>query len=277
MTKHQDSTLTTPGDHQDTNYKPDSSLPPLTDTETKEAVSELDKPEFISKYPTVERRHADPTMPLQQIGLISFVPAKGATPNKHGVYGFAKLRGNFSSECEANQRAEKLIREVDSYHEIYHCYVGRPFPVTNDFMRFVKNVEEIDLKKQVSESVSADIKKKKAEEKKTVQEIEERKKALHEDVKADEGDPYDTYTTLRVKLAQVGFAYLDMEKKKQQMKEIILKTRVEIEKMDEESEDYKNAYVDKYMTARQKAGIADTTDDNFIKYLHSDMKDELGF
>ena len=31
---------------------------------------------------------------MQRIGLLSFVPAKGATPNSKGIYGFAKMRGN---------------------------------------------------------------------------------------------------------------------------------------------------------------------------------------
>lgn len=277
MSEQKESALTAPADRGPRgSYKPDQFQPPLTEDETKEASEVLNKKDFVYKFPTVERRYADPPITLQRIGLFSFIPAKGAVPNENGVYGFAKLRGNYGTETEANQQAEKIIREVDSYHEIYHCYVGRPFPVTADFDKYVKDKEEIDIRKQVSESVSTDIKQKKADEKRAMQEIKDREKALREDVEND-ADPYDTYTTLRVKLAQVGFTYLETEKKKQEMKEIILKARDEIEKMDEENPDYKKQYMKKYMDARKEAGIKEESKDNFIMYLDSDMRKELGF
>ena len=105
------------------------SVPPLTDQETKQAMSVLNNTSLLS-FPQVERRYADPPVEGQKIVLVSFVPAKGAQPDQHGVFGFAKVRGSYLTEHEANDRAEYLVKNVDSYHPIYHARVGQPFPLT---------------------------------------------------------------------------------------------------------------------------------------------------
>jgi hypothetical protein len=123
--------LTAPADRdREKKWRPEQGAPPLTEDEVEAAISTLDNTSFTVKFSRVDRTYADPPISLQTIGLLSFTPAKGATPNDNGVFGFAKLRGNYASELEAKQRAEAIIRNVDSYHQIYHTYVGRPFPVT---------------------------------------------------------------------------------------------------------------------------------------------------
>jgi hypothetical protein len=272
-----ETSLTAPEDRKDPMVAPIyKNQPPLSEEEADSAVNDLNKNQFVQKYRNIERRYADPAIALQHIGLISFRPAKGATPNEHGVYGFIKSRGNYATEGEANTAAETLIREVDAYHEIFHIYVGRPFPATGTFDKFVKTVAEVDLRKQVKESVTSDIKKKKAIEKRAVLEIKEKEEELRRDVE-EEPDPFDTYTTLRVKLAQVGFTYLETDKKKLDMREIILRTRGKIEDMDGENDQYKEKYMSKFMDARKAAGIEEASPNNFIQFLNSDMKEELGF
>ena len=123
-----ESSLSAPSDrNRETKWRPDQKSPPLTETQVDNALKTLNSSTFVEKFPKIERRYADPPVELQRYGLISFVPAKGATPNKNGIYGFAKLRGNFNTSTECNERAEYLIRNVDSYHQIYHAYVGRQF------------------------------------------------------------------------------------------------------------------------------------------------------
>ena len=56
---------------------------------------------------------------------------------------------------EMNKR-EFLIRNVDSYHEIFHCKVGRPFPIT-DSNEFGNTVKSIDIRKKTTELISEDI------------------------------------------------------------------------------------------------------------------------
>jgi hypothetical protein len=115
-----ENSLTAPSDRDPAKtYKPNQGHPPLSEDEVKNAMSELNNNSFVKKFLRVERRYADPVEPMQRIGLISFVPAKGATPNDKGIYGFAKIRGNYPTDQEASERAEFLIRNADSYHQIY--------------------------------------------------------------------------------------------------------------------------------------------------------------
>jgi hypothetical protein len=120
-----ENTLTAPSDRDtNTKFRLEQNTPALTEEQVKLALNELNNTSFTERFPEVERRFADPPIDLQKIGLISFVPAKGAKPNDQGVYGFAKLRGNYANTEEASEQAERLIRNVDSYHQIYHTFVG---------------------------------------------------------------------------------------------------------------------------------------------------------
>lgn len=258
-------------------WKPEQSVPVLNDEQTNEAMKVLNNTDFIDKFPRVDRTYADPILSMQLYGLISFTPAKGATPNENGVYGFAKLRGNFASEIEASQRAEFLIKNVDSYHQIYHTYVGRPFPITNS-SKYSAETTEVDIRKQTAESVSQNVREKRLDEEKEIREIKQREEKLLEETKREEIDTYDDYITQKVKLAQLSFTYLEHQKKMAEVKGIIITTRELIKKLDDEFPDYKNSYYEKYMQARRDAGITETSDDlnaNFLKFLVQDA--ELGF
>lgn len=271
------SSLTTPGDIPEGKLVL-SKNPPLTEEETVVAMNELVVSDFVNKFPKVERRYADPPVPLQTYGLISFIPAKGATPNEKGIYGFAKLRGNFATSVETDQHAEKLIKEVDSYHKIYTTYVGRPFPLTLS-SDYSKETTEVDMRKDIQDTVSFDIKSKREKEEREMKEIKDREAQLKEDVARDQKDPeyqHDLYTTLRVKKAQLSWTFLENEKKLQEIKEIIIKTRKEIDELEKENPDYRQTYFKKYVDARAKAGLrTDEKADNFIKYMLEDA--DLGF
>jgi hypothetical protein len=130
----------------------------------------------------------------------------------------------------------------------------------------------------MAKTVSQNIKDKKDEEYKTMQEIKKKEEELLDDSKKEEIDPYDDYVTQRVKYAQLAFTYLQHQKKMAEVKEIIIKTRVKIKDMDVDFPDFKNSYYDKYMEAREKAGIKESkmdAEDNFIKDLVEDV--DLGF
>lgn len=265
-----ENSLTTPEDRDRENkWRPEQGAPQLSEKEVNSAMKDLNNSDFITKFSRVDRTYADPPPPLQNIGLLSFVPAKGAQPNQNGVYGFAKLRGNYATPQEADQRAEFLIRNVDSYHQIYHTYVGRPFPMTAS-SKYSADTNEIDIRKEMTESISNDVKQKKQDELKTVQEIKKREEELVADTKKEEVDPYDEYITLRVKKAQLSWTYLEHVKKMKEIKDIILRTRKEIEKLEEDNSEYKEKYYDKYMNARKESGFKDTPEEmeaNFLKFL----------
>ena len=257
-------------------WKPEKA-PALTDAQADDAIKVLNNTDFTDKFPRVDRCYADPIIPMQIYGLISFTPAKGATPNENGVYGFAKLRGNYATEIEANERAEYLIKNFDSYHTIYHTYCGRPFPMTIS-SKYSAETTEVDIRKQTTESVSQNIKEKRTDEQQAMREIKEREEKLLQESKREEIDTYDDYITQRVKLAQLSFTYLEHQKKIAEVKDIIIKTRKVIKELDEEFPDYQNSYYDKYMQARKDAGLKESkmdADANFIKFLVEDA--ELGF
>lgn len=273
-----ESSLTAPEDRDKENrWRPEQGQPPLSNEETVEAMKELNITSFVDKFPKVDRTFADPPVNMQNYGLFSFIPAKGSSPNENGVYGYAKIRGSYQSELEASQRAEYLIRNVDSYHKIYHTYIGRPFPLTES-SSYSADVSEVDIKKDMSKNISHSIKDKKEDELKEIREIQQREKNLIEESKREEVDPYDEYITQRVKKAQLVFTYLEHQKKMEEVKEIIIKTRKIITEMDETHPTFNESYYEKYMQARKDAGITEDikeAQDNFIKFLVEDV--DLGF
>ena len=273
-----ESSLTTPEDRDLVNrWRPEQHEAPLSSEETDAAMKTLNITDFTDKFRAVDRTYADPQIPLQNIGLISFYPAKGATPNENGVFGFAKIRGNYATELEASQRAEFLIRNVDSYHPVFHTYVGRPFPITTS-SKYSAETDEIDIKKETTKAISTSIKDKKDEEFKTIQEIKKKEENLLAESKREEVDPYEEYITQRVKLAQLQWTYLEHQRKMAEVKEIVIKTREVVKKMDEDYPDYKDTYYQKYMNARKEAGIKEDekdTQSNFIKFMVEDA--ELDF
>lgn len=275
-----ENSLSSPEDRiKENNWRPDQDTV-LTDEETIAAMKELNNNDFTEKFRKVDRNYAEPPPLMQNIGLISFTPAKGSSPNKNGVYGFAKLRGNFATELEANQRAEYLIKNIDSYHQIYHTYVGRPFPITTS-SKFSKETTEIEMQKEIVESVSNNIKNKKKDDYETIKEIKQREQQLLQDTKVDkEDDPYETYITLQVKKAQLSWTYQEHQKKLKEVKDVIIKTRVELKDLDQEFPTFKDQYYEKYMKARNDAGLTSAedkknSDSNFIKFLVEDV--DLGF
>jgi hypothetical protein len=272
-----ETSLTTSSDRDKNNkHKPMADYPPLDNETTREAVADLNNSDFVTKFPKVERRFLDPPLMDQKISLFSFVPAKGATPNSDGIFGMAKIRGCFPTELEANERSEFLIRNVDSYHKVFHVPVGWPFPITLS-SDYSKEVIDIDLQKAVSETYSHDVKQKREKEQKEIEEIKNKEKALLEDVKREKEDPGDHYTTLRVKKAQLTWTYAETEKKMKQMCGLLAKARREIEELDAEHPELKEIYFEKYMEARRSAGLntanmdAIRNDDSFMKYLVEDL------
>jgi hypothetical protein len=253
-------------------YKPRE--PPLNDEQTVLATKELNNNTFITNFPDVERMYTDPIIPYQKIGLFSFVPAKGAKPNKDGLYGMGKLRGNYDRDEEASQRAEYIIRNVDSYHQCYHFHVGRPFPVTVS-SEYSENISRIDLRKDMKDTISEDVKGKRMKEEEDIAEIQKRQEELLADTKrTHENDPtleLDEYITLRVKKAQLSWTWLETDKKMKEMQEIILKTNITLSDMELKNPNHKEEYFQKYMNAREHAGLSnDQSNDNFIKFMCED-------
>jgi hypothetical protein len=245
----------------------------LTVDQTKLAMEDLNDKTILNSYPKIERRLADPVVYGQHVGLLSFVPAKGATPNERGIYGYAKLRGNFEDDERADKHAEKIIREVDSYHRIFHAHVGKPFPLV-DGSTYSSEVRDIDLKKDINESYSEDVKKKREQEQKDIEDIQRREQELLDDVKRVEQPTDDVYTSLRVKKAQLTWTYAETEKKMINMCTLIAKARKEIEDMEASNPELRNVYMKKYIDAQKAIGASEErirNDTSFMKYMVEDI------
>jgi hypothetical protein len=272
-----ESSLTAPYDRDpSTKWRPNQGAPDLTEIEVEEARIALDNTTFVDKFSRVDRAFSDPAIGTQSIGLISFIPSKGAKPDEKGVFGFAKLRGNYNTEMEASERAEFLIRNVDSYHQIFHAYVGRPFPITvsNEYSAVT---DEIDIRKDAVKTISQSVKDKKKEERNEVQSIKDREVALVEDVEREDVDPYELYITLMVKKAQLSWTYMEHKRKMSEIKDIVIKTREELLVLNTDNPEFKNNYYEKYMDARKKSGLdkEKESDENFIKHMVQDI--DIGF
>lgn len=232
------------------------------------------------RFAQVEQHFADPAQFGQKICLVSFIPSKGARPDKDNIYGMMKVRGVYATEEEANDRAEFLIRNVDSYHEIYHCHVGRPFPITTSDV-FSDEVKSIDIKKKTTEIISEDILTQKRNERQQVEEIKQKEKALLEEsnrAQRDEPlDPFEVYITEQVKRAQLIWTYVETQKKIGQMKDSIAKATKAIKDTDQDHPDFYEKYKDRYYQARKEAGLPeDTSNENsFIKFLGLDLSEAL--
>lgn len=275
-----ENSMTVPADRVlEDNWHPNQGAPSLSEEEVKAAMETLYDTSYTDKFPRVDRTYADPPPPMQPYGLISFVPAKGAKPDTNGMYGMFKLRGNYQTLVEARERAEFIIRKCDSYHKIYTCYVGRPLPATIN-PEYTAETDEIDIRKETTRVLSENIREQKEKEQATIKEIKEREEALLAESRDETHDTNDEYITLRVKKAQLTWTYLEHQKKLEEIKPIILKTRQRIEELEKDFPEYAKTYKDKYMKAREDAGIKESKEDsekNFLKFLVESGEDELGF
>lgn len=248
--------------------------PPLTGEESTQAFTALKKDLTFIR---VDRRYADPPLQNQKIVLVSFVPSKTAVPDKDNIYGMMKVRGVFATEEEANEYSETLIRNVDSLHEIYHAWVGRPFPVTTA-TGFENEIKTIDIRKKTIDLISDDILSRRKQDEKELKEIQEKEaRLLEESKRAKEDlpeDPFDRYITEQVKRAQLIWTYRETKKKLVQMREIVETSNRTLAQIDEEHPEYRDQYKEKYMRVRRESGIPDD-DDSFIRFLGEDCLDVL--
>lgn len=266
--------------------KYDQFISELTNEETEIATKQLIDKSFINVFPKVERSYADPPIPDQKYVLISFIPAKGASPNDKGIYGMAKVRGVYPTIEQCDERSDFIIKKKDSIHKIQYAHVGMPFPLTLD-SKYASETTEIDIKKDITTNMSHSIKESRDNDQKIMKEMQEKEKKLLEDSKkAKEAetkneiirDNYEDYITLRVKKAQLTWTYKEHQKKMEEIKNIIIKARKEISDVEEANPNYKDEYFEKYKQARVDAGLkadSDQLQNSFMKYLVEDV--DLGF
>ncbi len=270
-------TLQTPSQFKKNPFKPSTNLPPLTEGQAVHAVAEMYDNTSLQSFPRVERRYADPPIVNQNYALVSFVPSVDAKPDEEGCYGCMKIRGVYATLEEADERAEYLVKNVDSYQSILTTFVGRPFPlIACDGEQYGAKLKKIDVDKKTEQVITKDVKQKREEEYKEMADIKKREENLKKDVKrtVEEIPSDEVYTTLRVKRSQLIFTYLENKKKMQELKQLIFDTDGEIKTLDASDPSYKENYFERYMEARKDSGFNDEmiqNSDTFMKYLGDDI------
>lgn len=270
----QENSLTAPEDRDRENgWRPESGKPPLSEEEMSGAMTALNDLSFVTKFAKVDRVYSDPTIPMQNISLFSFTPAKGATPNENGVFGFGKIRGTYNLPQEAEERAEYIIRNVDSTHQVFHTYTGRPFPITTS-SKYSAETSDIDIRKEMTSATSSNVKERRKTDEQTIREVKEREDALIAESKMDpaDADPYDEYITLKVKKAQLTWTYFEHKKKMEEIVPIIAKTKDRLGELDASNSEFSEKYLEKYMDARKASGLTDEkAKENFLQFLVEDV------
>ena len=248
----------------------------LSAADAEHARHELVKNNLL--FPRSVKSIHDPVIANQEYGLLSFTPAPNAQPNANGVYGVFKLRGNFGTLEEAQQYAEKLIRNHDSYNEVHTVRVGQCIPLTKK-VELVEETDVIDLNKEVESIVSSDVKSKRQQEKVQIKTIQQREQELLKENKEIldgeyEADPLDQYIMLRVKKAQLMWTLVETRKRiENEIIPSIRKTKKDISDMDEKYAEFSDQYYERYKNARESVGIKDQDKLNysyFMQYLLDD-------
>jgi hypothetical protein len=242
----------------------------LTNVEYEHASKELIQRSFIEKFPRTFKYSSDPIYRNQTYALHSFIPSKGATPDNDGIFGMFKIRGSCGTLEEADEQAEEIIRNVDSYNTVFHSYCGKWFPATSS-SKYTEEVNEIDINKKIKDRVSENLKEKRKKDKTELQEIEEREEELRTDVKDSidqDEDPLKNYIELYVKKAHCLHTLdrykLDIEK----LDKVMTDAQKLIEDMDVEHPTFKDEYLDVYKKARTKVGLTNNADmDVIVKYM----------
>lgn len=244
----------------------------INDKEWTEAKNVLVNKEYVNlQFPRTMKLHCDPPISGQYIGLISFIPSKGATPDEQGCFGVLKLRGNAESETKADSLAEMIIRQHDSYAIIDYCWVGKPFPLMVDNSAYRAATKEVDIRRKVTEVSVDDLKKKREQEKLDMEDVQRRHRALLADVSEEKEtnahyDDIEMYTALRVKKANIRYRQEDLEKRIAEGKQLYIQVNEEIAKLDQEHPEYKDKCLDKYKEALASSGI-DLGQNPLIRYL----------
>lgn len=244
---------------------------PLTKTEYKEAKQELVKDTFVKfKFPKIYKTRIDPQINGQQYSLHSFIPAKGANPDKDGVYGIFKNRGNFNTLNEAYEHSELLVRTVDSVNEIFIGFVGKEFPLTLN-SNWCPETKEVDVKNKLDDVAKAKYKEQREKEQKDMDEIMERQKKLlsdNKELKQESKDDLDYYIMLRVKFANLKLSKEDILTKLKNIEELLEKSKQEIKEMNDKHPEYQTEYMNKYKNACESSGI-NVEQNPLIKYMNS--------
>ena len=264
------STLSSPADvkeDQIQSFADQQKEPPLNEEETKNAVADLYRDDYVKSYRKADRLYCDPSIPGQEHCLISYIPAKNAKPDESGIYGMIKVRGTYRTVEEASERATELINKVDSYHKIFQAYVGKPFPITDN--KFYA-AEKHSVSDEVEKIAAHDVQVYDEREKRELQEIKKAKEKLMEEVSEDHEDtPIEKYIVSKVKRSNAVWVYKRCAEKMKELREIFKTSMEELNELDQQDSELKDNYKEKYIADLQERNIT-PDQENIVQYFEDE-------
>ncbi len=234
----------------------------------------------IVHYPKVARTQTDPPIVNQIVGNISFMFFKEVRKLRNGkpVYGFFKLGGNWADEIRAKSAASKIIREVDSKHQVKLCPVGGWLPLTDE-SAFCREMLDVRMNKNEKHLRDQAVKDTLAKQNQMKREIFEREEELKHG-----GDIYDDPTTLdfysmkRVTDMKLTEQIENYIKALENIRGKLKDTRRLLKKLEIKHPEYNDQWVECWNVNRRKAGIPDFIpgEDEFKEYeetVFDDLED----
>ena len=254
---------------------PNPERKPLNDKELGEAKMKLWNNKFIDlKFPRERKFRVDPQIAGQTIGIVSFVPAPGAIPDKQGCFGVVKLRGNFANQYDAERYGAMLMKKYDSFCEYDLVRVGQEFPLMIDNSVYVEETKEINIKAIVDDVSLSFINKKKQEERQQREEVEERHRRLvskdSSEDKMEATTDLEFYTQLRTKKAHCQYVIDQCNIKLKEAQEALANNIKEIEELDAKFPSYKHDYIAQYDKGLKAIGVDKANENPLIKYMKED-------
>lgn len=235
-------------------FSPDT--PSLSSEALEKAINEQ-----IDSYPKVVRKMDDPEILGQKYGNLSFMLLEKPVRFKgKPIYGYVKLRGNYSNEQDCKTAAKKIIEEVDSKFQIKIAHVGQWVPIT-EFNGVVKDITDVGFsesaKNQGAENIQGEARKQKDKEaKRHLREIEEAKRQLiEEDDIYENPESLEFYTMKRVTYGKLVEAIDIQERKLAEIKTSLIENTIILKRLDQENSSYKDKWLDEYNQKREKVSI----------------------
>jgi len=258
----------------------------LTPEQAKVAFKHLAAKDYVTKFPRILHvNYDDKEVRNQKYGLFTFTPAPDVQPDKNGLYGIIRLRGNFSTIEKADDHANYLITKVSSYDEILYAMIGRDCPVAADSTKFCQELKEIDVQKEMEKVTVQNLRKKIELEKKEAGDVLERKKKMDEMNQLVEKINkaggvqkleinLERYTELRVKNANLRIRKTELIQKLAECAVSLSKTRKEILSANEESKlEFVDKFMNNYIDALKKIGAPIDANPTVLQ-LRRDLKDD---
>lgn len=216
----------------------------------------------------------DPIDAEQQFCVVTFDPATNAQPNGQGIFSWVKPRRVFADEESAAEYASSLVKK-DPHHSNFIVNMGQYFPV--ELNPHSKEVQEVEVQKNMIESISESIRNRTKEDKEKISEISQRTESLLE--KTNNNESVDDNEDLLTKYKRYHEArmfnisrYMQALEMIQEGRKSIKKYRNFVSELDSQDPNLRKTYLKDWVAARKKTGFSVETNTNFSRYMEEDLE-----